>query len=32
MVEEKINFDCSPTSLEWDRQLISTAFENYKEK
>ena len=27
---DKINFDCSPTSLECDRLLISSAIENYK--
>ena len=28
--KNKITFDCSPVSLECDRQLISTAIENYK--
>jgi Ulp1 family protease len=32
IVNENINFDCSSTSLECDRQLISSAIENYKEK
>ena len=28
--QNKISFDCSPISLECDRQLISTAIETYK--
>ena len=27
---DKINFDCSPTSLECDRLLISPVIEHYK--
>jgi hypothetical protein len=32
IVDENINFDCSSSSLECDRQLISSAIENYQEK